>query len=1335
MKRFLQSLVLIFAVFTLNAQDKFKNPKRPEKAISLGKNLYITPIKTETLKIDWDDNGTPIFIRGKIANPSATNHARGTMEAKVFGYLESIKTTLKIADPQTEFQINTSETDQLQQQHIRMNQFYKGIPVYGGEMILHTDGFEVDKLNGRFYPTPKMADILPTIDKQKALSIAKNDVGKKSILKDLNDTEKSLIKNKEAKIDLVIFYANENIKNETLAWQIEFKPNFVERWEYFIDAKTGAVLNKINKTCALDGPATATATDLNNISRSIKTYQSGSSYILVDASKDMFPGGAINTEDPQGVLWTIDASGTTPENLNVKQVESTNNAWSNKIAVSAHFNAGVAYDYYKKTHNRLSLNGKGGSIISIVNIKETSETTGKVQNMDNAFWNGEFMAYGNGNSFFKPLAGGLDVAGHEMTHGVIENTANLNYQGQSGAINESMADVFGVLIDRQDGDWVVGEDVMLKGPFLRSLSDPNSGDQPASMSQIYTGTEDNGGVHTNSGIPNRAFYLFASTLTGSEEQKKAKAEQVYYRALTKYLTRSSKFIDLRAAIVQACTDLSATVGADAVTAANNAFSAVGIGGSSSTTPPVTQKPVEDLPTNAGNEFILSYDPCEKAIYSSKEIINTEADYHIVVSNVIIDHKPSITDDGAFAYYIAKKAAGGGGTLNRVNLTGTPKVEIIEKTEVWNNVAVSKDGKKLALNTIETTGNDQQRIFVVDLTTGTFYKNTKDGKDGFPLYNPTYSNGVKSAGTPQYSDALEWEYDGEAVIYDAFNQISSNTLAATTPTSTLDYWDVGEILLWNVAKNTFGDGTISKIFTNLAKNESIGNPSLAKKSTSVLAFDHVVNNKYSVLTIDFESKGTDGSYKRSEVANNTVGYPGFSAKDDKLIFNKLVSKQKKCTTDSTNTASISLIADKVTSNGSSNPDFIVTSSLAVWYTVGQRALPTTQSGQIIAFPVVSNKFEGASSSIDLPATTDKGTAVVYKVLSGPASIANGKVVLTGKPGRVRVQGNANATTTATAAESVLDFCVNPAQPVISVTELANAILLQSSDDYTNEWFADGKTYKTNVKGIEITNSSSYTVQTTIDGCKSLMSNAFKAGATEAQTISAISFSDRLQGNTGTLVLPDKTDKGNNITYTVVSGPAIVVGNQLTLTGQPGRVKVKGFSPAGLKYLAAETAFEFCVNPSKPSISITTQPDQYVFKSSSLVGNNWYRNGVALNVTDPSINVVSTNTFTVQVVIDGCKSELSNGVAATKEIVLAEEKLSKAGITAYPNPIADLFILRFSNGIKIDEVSIINLSGIPVYSKNNVAVNELIVDMKTLTKGLYILVLKTNKGEFAKKLMKE
>jgi Zn-dependent metalloprotease len=278
-------------------------------------------------------------------------------------------------------------------------------------------------------------------------------------------------------------------------------------------------------------------------------------------------------------------------------VTSTNNEWGLKAAVSAHYNAKITYDYFRTTFNRNSINGLGGNIISMVNVADEDGSS-----MANAFWNGQAIFYGNGGTKYEPLAGALDVAAHEIGHGVISNSANLEYIGQSGAMNESFADIFGSMVDRDD--WLMGEDVVKASHFpsgaLRNMSDPHNGGvkgntywQPAHMSEFVFGDQDNGGVHSNSGIINHAFYLFA-TAVGKDA-----AEKVFYRALTEYLTNTSQFIDLRIAVVQSASDLFES-GSQEVISAGEAFDAVGI---------QEEDPIEvpnEYDVNPGEENLLIY---------------------------------------------------------------------------------------------------------------------------------------------------------------------------------------------------------------------------------------------------------------------------------------------------------------------------------------------------------------------------------------------------------------------------------------------------------------------------------------------------------------------------------------------------------------------------------------------------------------------------------------------------------------------------------------------------------------------------------------------------------
>lgn len=201
----------------------------------------------------------------------------------------------------------------------------------------------------------------------------------------------------------------------------------------------------------------------------------------------------------------------------------------------AHDFAGTTYDYFKNTHGRTSYDNLGAPLLSTAHYD---------QNYNNAFWNGTQMVYGDGFAV-------LDVVAHELTHALTENTANLEYIWQSGAMNESFSDIFGAMIDR--GDWVLGEDLppdALGGrDGIRDLANPGRFGQPAhTQDWVYTCTDEQG-VHTNSGIFNKAYYNIATALG------KSKAELIFYRALSVYLKPKSSLEDGRAAAIQSAVDL------------------------------------------------------------------------------------------------------------------------------------------------------------------------------------------------------------------------------------------------------------------------------------------------------------------------------------------------------------------------------------------------------------------------------------------------------------------------------------------------------------------------------------------------------------------------------------------------------------------------------------------------------------------------------------------------------------------------------------------------------------------------------------------------------------
>lgn len=325
--------------------------------------------------------------------------------------------------------------------------------------------------------------------------------------------------------------------------------------------------------------ATGSGVGLDGTTKALNTARVGTDYLLIDASRAMYVP-PIGQE--HGVISTWDAQGDTVGNaygilVRVKDPNNDNNFNDNiklKAAVDAHYYAGIVYDYYMNTHGRNSWDNKGGTLRNVVHY---------LNKYNNAFWNGFMMTYGDGDGVtFSSLAGALDVIGHEITHGVIESTAGLLYENQSGALNESYADIFGTFCEfygrGQSGNWLIGEDIYtpsVAGDALRSMQDPHRGAdwQPAHMSEyvdlLNDYYNDEGGVHINSGIPNKACYLLASDI-GIQ-----KAERIYYRALATYLTNAAQFVDARNSTLQAATDLYGNGSAE-YSAVDNAFTSVGI---------------------------------------------------------------------------------------------------------------------------------------------------------------------------------------------------------------------------------------------------------------------------------------------------------------------------------------------------------------------------------------------------------------------------------------------------------------------------------------------------------------------------------------------------------------------------------------------------------------------------------------------------------------------------------------------------------------------------------------------------------------------------------------
>ena len=764
----------------------------------------------------------------------------------------------------------------------------------------------------------------------------------------------------------MLVYHPLNSDKAQLAWRYQFHPNVSNEWEYFIDAQSGEIIDAYKTLCQLhyhtafatedeacvehnnsqlatgnqqlvtdnsqpttsntpqNGPAVANATDLNGFTQTMNTYEIGSNFFLIDASRPMYNGSRSQLpNDPVGAVWTINAQNTYPENSNFEAIHVTtnNNNWSDPISVSAHSNAGFAYDYFRTTFGRNSINGNGGTVLSVINVSDEDGS-----GLDNAFWTGTAMMYGNGKTAFEPLAKSLDVAGHEIAHGVIQNTANLRYQGESGAMNESFSDVFGVLIDRDD--YQLGEDVVNRNVFrsgaLRDMADPNNGGtrlgdpgyQPASVSQQFFGRQDNGGVHINSGITNRAFFLVANNIG------KDKAEQIYYRALTTYLVNTSQFVDLRASLMQSARDIHGN-GSQEVSVIAQAFDIVGIPGESAEAPdnsnPGGQEDIE-VDVNLGSDFVL-FTNNEKSNLSV-----ADGQGEILVSpftNTGVLSRPSVTDDGQFIVFVATDKTI---RLITIDASGQGEESILQPEPIWRNVAVSKDGFRIAALTEEISNT----IDVFDFTLGAWQT--------FELFNPTFAEGI-STGEVDYADVLEFDFSGEFVMYDA-----RNTLRGDFGGSDLTFWDIGFVRVYDNSIDNFEqdvENNIFKLFSNLEADVSVGNPTFSKNSPDVIAYDYI--DVFDPNEVNYELRGINITTNTTKTLfkNQSTSVPSYARLDDQIIFNAVTTQ------DNNVIATLPLAEDKISAGG--DPSILVSApdgaQWGVWFSDGIRTLTSTSTNEL------------------------------------------------------------------------------------------------------------------------------------------------------------------------------------------------------------------------------------------------------------------------------------------------------------------------------------------------------------------------------------------------------
>ncbi|WP_144392392.1 M4 family metallopeptidase [Pleionea sediminis] len=473
--------------------------------------------------------GAPSFATGKLGkvqNKSAGDTLKNILRTKAsYGFTGK-----------EDFSVKRQWLDALGKMHTHFDQTINGIKVYGTSMILHANVTQSSLKSGdNIGEVYAVTGALALEDKTDSLSKRRVDTSNpKSALAAANK-----VGNVSGKPELAYIYVPE-LGKAKLAWKIDVKYNSNQGFEHDV------IFFDVNSS--------------EELARHPQVHRAKRHYTYTMNNNN------YNHYSRPGTLLC-----------------SNNESCGDTSAQNAHDGASIVYDYYLEKHGRDGVDGNGMNMISSVH-------TGS--NWNNAVWYQNQMMYGDGDgNYFSDLTGDFDVIAHELTHGVTQFTAGLIYQNESGALNEAMSDIMGISAEAyKNGSsspaWKIGDEVFTpsqSGDALRYMDDPTEdGSSYDYYPERYVGTQDNGGVHWNSGIANLAYVLLVDGGTHPRNKTTVnvpgiglgKAEKIFYRALTTYFNQSTNFSAARTGTAQAALDL---YGQAEKTAVETAWCAVGVG--------------------------------------------------------------------------------------------------------------------------------------------------------------------------------------------------------------------------------------------------------------------------------------------------------------------------------------------------------------------------------------------------------------------------------------------------------------------------------------------------------------------------------------------------------------------------------------------------------------------------------------------------------------------------------------------------------------------------------------------------------------------------------------
>jgi len=738
---------------------------------------------------------------------------------------------------------------------------YKDLPVWGKQIKVIGNDEAISGFNGFFQDIPEELDTSYKLTAQEIKTIIEKDKGR-PLETFQTDTVKEGI------------YFTGNLPFH--AYRVTASISFFETFEFYVSPSSRKVITSISLVS--DAQVPSQGVDLKGASQSFYSEQTQSEYQMIDRT-------SLNGITSRNEINDF-------SNNLLSSSSSSSSGWD-RAAVSALINVEKTAKYFKETHNRNSYDNNQGPIVSYVNF-----STEKVTDCNAMYRNDlNLIYYTPESSSCHATSIDLEVAGHELSHGVVMHTAGLEYMNQSGALNESFADIFGTMVNR-DGNWLLGEELFKDGSYLRNMKAPwvlshrlgtsygGNGNYPGHMDDYVhlpnTYDTDSGGVHINSSIPNRAYYLLAEGLTTENKGTSvglAKAEQLAYKTLV-VLGQKSDFLDAAISMIQVADSVYGK-NSNETQAVKAAWSGVGVYNQIKEEVSKTEEPgINIIPLSMGDDMLFFLYPRDGTLevgtlYSEGyDIYGTRASQpHVYNESTLIgplnDVPASAITPSAMTFSDGATLLTYKGTNGQVYFTDlTNKIEDkpLEVNDEISRLTFSKDGRKVAF-----VLKGDNAIYVLDVAS--------EAVKSYKVLGPSTSeNRDDSSSDVDVVDAIDFDLTGGQIVFDYRSCVGSSSPKNQTVC----------IKSWNIGILDLSTG-FEYPFNGLAKGLDLGNPRFSNIGRNEIVLDVVDWQNFdstgeiisSVARVNFDEKSAETLFGTNfeDPSRLFYGAPAFLGEDE------------------------------------------------------------------------------------------------------------------------------------------------------------------------------------------------------------------------------------------------------------------------------------------------------------------------------------------------------------------------------------------------------------------------------------------------------------------------